>query len=94
MQVQADVSTIRDKDALAGTLQTLLLEGGQLLEEAGDVEDGSRADEVDTRGGDQAGGKDVEVVSLRAVNDGMTRIWVQSSQYLPLSGDMAGWIEG
>lgn len=74
VQVEADVGTVRDEDTLSSALQTLLLEGAQLLEEAGDVEDGSRADQVDTRGGDQAGGQDVEVVSLRAVNDGMTRI--------------------
>jgi hypothetical protein len=48
VEVEADVRAVRDEDALGGALQALGLNSGQLLEEAGDVEDGTGTDEVDT----------------------------------------------
>jgi len=50
VQVKADVSAVRDEDALASGGETLLLQGSQFLEEAGDVHDGAGADQVDALG--------------------------------------------
>lgn len=44
VQVEADVGAVRNEDALAGSGQALFLEGGQLLEEAGHVEDRAGTD--------------------------------------------------
>lgn len=48
VQVEADVRAVRDEDALSGALQALRLDGGQLLEETGHVEDGTGTNQVDT----------------------------------------------
>ena len=69
MQLEADVSAIRDEDTLSGGSQTLFFQGGQFLEEAGDVHDGSGADKVDTFGGDKARREDVEVVGHIVVDN-------------------------
>lgn len=77
VEVKADVRTVRDKDALGSALQALGLDGGQLLEEAGDVEDGAGTDEVDAFGGNQTGGQDVEVVGDVLVDNGVAGICIQ-----------------
>lgn len=69
VQLEADVGTVRDEDALSGGGQTLFFQGGQFLEEAGDVHNGSGADKVDTFGGDKARGEDVEVVGHIVVDN-------------------------
>ena len=69
VQLEADVSAIRDEDTLSGGSQTLFFQGGQFLEEAGDVHDGSGADKVDTSGRDKARGEDVEVVGHIVVDN-------------------------
>lgn len=48
VQIEADVRAVGDEDALAGGDQTLGLEMGEFLKEAGDVNDGAGADQVDT----------------------------------------------
>jgi hypothetical protein len=74
VKVEADVRTVRDKDALSGTLQSLGLDSGEFLEETRDVEHGTGTNEVDTFRRDQTGGKDVEVVGDILVNDRVTGI--------------------
>lgn len=74
MQVKADVGAVRDEDALASGGQTLLLQGGQFLEEAGDMHDGTGADQVDALGGHEAGGEDVEVIGDVVVDDGVAGV--------------------
>lgn len=77
VEVEADVCTVRDEDALGSALQALGLDSGQLLEEAGDVEDGTGTDEVDAFGRDQTGGQNVEVVSDVLVDNGVAGICTQ-----------------
>jgi hypothetical protein len=77
------VCAVRDEDALGGALQALGFDSGQFFEEAGDVKDGTGADQVDTFGRDEAGGKDMEVVGDVLVNNGVAGICIQLK--------MAGW---
>jgi hypothetical protein len=74
VEIEADVRAVRDEDALGGALQTLSLNSSELLEEAGDVEDGAGTDQVDTFRRDQSGGQDVEVVGDVLVDDGVAGI--------------------
>lgn len=74
MQLEANVGAVGDENTLVGGGQALFLEGGQFLEEAGDVHDGSGADEVDTFGGDEARREDMEVVGYVVVDDGVAGI--------------------
>lgn len=74
VQVQTDMRAVGDEAALAGALKTLLLVGGQFLEETGDVDDRASTDQVDTGGRDQARGQNVEVISIRAMDDRMAGI--------------------
>ena len=46
MQVGDDVAAIREQDTLRGMLEALLNQGGKLLEEGGNVDNGARADNV------------------------------------------------
>lgn len=62
MKIETDVSAIRDENPLASVLETFLFERGELLEEAGDVDDGAGTDEVDASRRDQARREDMEVV--------------------------------
>lgn len=48
VEIEADVRAVRDEDALASGGQTLGLDLSEFLEEAGDVDDGAGADQVDT----------------------------------------------
>lgn len=48
VEVEADVRTVRDEDALTSGLEALGLELSELLEEARNVDDGSGTNEVDT----------------------------------------------
>lgn len=83
MQVKADVGAVGDEDALASVGQTLLLQGGQFLEEAGDMHDGAGADQVDALGGDEARGEDVEVVGDVFVDDGVAGVCLGKSRLTP-----------
>lgn len=69
VKIETDVGAIRDEDPLASVLETLFFERGELLEEAGDVDDGAGADEVDAGRGNQARGEDVEVVGGRVMDN-------------------------
>lgn len=75
VKVEANVSTVGDEDALSSALQTLVLQRSQLLEETRDVHHGTGANQVDTGRGDETGGKDVEVVGLVTMNNGVTGIY-------------------
>lgn len=48
VQLKADMSAVGNENALASTLETLLLKRSQLLEKAGNVNDGTSTDKVDT----------------------------------------------
>lgn len=48
VQVKADMCAVRNKDATTGGSQTLGLKLSEFLEEAGDVDDGSGTNQVDT----------------------------------------------
>lgn len=74
MQIKADVRAVGDENALAGSAETLGLELGQLLEKTGHVEDGTGANQVDTRRRDETRGQDVEIVGDVLVDDGVTGI--------------------
>ena len=74
MQIETDVRTVRDEDALTGGRQTLGFELGQFLEKARDVEDSAGADEVETGGRNQTGGENVEVVRYVLVNDSVSGV--------------------
>lgn len=54
VQIEADVRAVRDENPLAGVLETLLLQRGEFLEETGDVDDSSGADEVNAAWRDEA----------------------------------------
>lgn len=60
---------VRNENPLARVLETFRFEGGELLEETGDVDDGSGADEVNAGRGNQSGGEDMEVVGGGVVDD-------------------------
>lgn len=75
VQIEADVGTIRDEDALVNVDKTLVGKGAQFFEEAGDVDDGAGADEIDAFRRDEAGGEDVEVVGHGVMNDGVAGIY-------------------
>jgi hypothetical protein len=79
VQVEADMRAVGDENALAGILQPLLFQRGQLLEEAGDVHDSSSTDEVNAGRRDQSRGKNMEVVSDVVMDDGVARIVAASS---------------
>lgn len=61
VHVEDDVGAVRDVYAAVGA-QAVLLERGELGEEAGDVDDAAAADDVDAARVDEARGQDVEVV--------------------------------
>lgn len=74
MQIEADVGTVRDEDAAVDVGETLVCEGAEFLEEAGNVDDGAGADQVDAFRRDEAGGEDVEVVCHGVVDDGVAGV--------------------
>lgn len=84
VQVKADVGAVRDEDALAGAGQTLLLQGGQFLEEAGNVHDGAGADQINALGGDKAGREDMEVVGDVFVDDSVTGVCPGKPRLIPV----------
>lgn len=73
VQVENDMGAVADEDALA-RVEAVLLKSVELLEERGDVDDASGANEIDALGVDQAGGQDVEVVGDTIGNDGVASI--------------------
>lgn len=75
VQVEADLGAVGDEDAVADTLQAFGFEGAKFLEEARDVDDTARADQVElARRVDEAGWEDVEVVGDVVDDDGVARI--------------------
>lgn len=75
VQVEAYLGAVGDEDAVADTLQAFCFEGAKFLEEARDVDDAARADQVElARRVDEAGWEDVEVVGDVVDDDGMARI--------------------
>lgn len=84
VQLEADVGAVRDEDALAGAGQTLLLQGGQFLEEAGNVHDGAGADQINALGGDKAGREDMEVVGDVFVDDSVTGVCPGKPRLIPV----------
>lgn len=69
VEIEADMRAVRNENPLARVLETFRFEGGELLEETGDVDDGSGADEVNAGRGNQSGGEDMEVVGGGVVDD-------------------------
>lgn len=69
MEIEADLGPVADKHPLPDVLQPLAVERGELLEEAGQVDDRPGADQVDARRRDEAGGQDMEVVGDIVVHD-------------------------
>jgi hypothetical protein len=92
VQVEADMRAVGDENALAGILQPLLFQRGQLLEEAGDVHDSSSTDEVNAGRRDQSRGKNMEVVSDVVMDDGVARIWRRKEKELGLETPRGGMI--
>lgn len=81
---------VGDENALASTLETLLLKRSQLLEEAGNVNNGTSTDKVDTRRGDQARGKNVEIIGLVTMDNSMARIWNEESIHVRMQALIRG----
>lgn len=57
-----------------GGVEAVLVEGLQLLEKAGHVDDAAAADDVDAAGVDETGGEDVEVVCDAVGDDGVSGV--------------------
>lgn len=55
MQIEIDVTSVRDEEALASIFYTLRLDVGEFLEERWDVEDNSRSNQIDTLRGNETG---------------------------------------
>lgn len=70
------MSPVRYEDALASSRQTLLLQRSQFLEEAGNVHDGTGANQIDAFRGDEARRQDVEVVGHVVVHDRVSGIFL------------------
>ncbi len=62
MEVEVDLAAVRDEDSVVDIGQALLLEFGELLEEAGDVEDDTGTNQVHAIRVDEAGREKVEAV--------------------------------
>ena len=74
VQIETDVGSIRDENALVDVDKTLAGECAEFFEEAGDVDDGAGADEVNALRRDETGGENVEVIGHGVVDDGVAGI--------------------
>lgn len=74
VKIEADVCAVGDENALTHILEALLLQRGQFLEEAGNVDDRAGANEIDTGRGNETRRKDVEIVGHRVMNNGVAGI--------------------
>lgn len=83
VEVEVDVASVGDEDALVDILQALLLDRLELREERRHVDDNARADQVEAVGIHEARGQEVEIVADTVRVDGVAGI--VTSLYQPRS---------
>lgn len=76
VQIEADVGPVGNENTASDILQSLLFKRRQFLEEAGNVDHGAGADEVDAFRRYEAGRKNVEVICHGIVNNCMAGIYL------------------
>lgn len=80
VEVEVDVASVRNEDALVNVLQALLLNGLEFREECRHMDDNTGADQVEAVGVQEAGGKKVKIVVDAVRDDGVAGIVTSLSQ--------------